>query len=77
MSVSFMPDLPDPPTYTAYDFTPSVHWPDVKYMVMYKELDGYLRVIACETREEFEEENLAVTFSDKHTLIESWSFVGK
>ena len=73
----FMPDLPDPPAYTASDFAPSVNWAEVKYVLVYKEEDGNTRVIACETREEFETENLATTFSDKHELIESWSFEGK
>ena len=73
----FMPDLPDPPAYTPSDFAPSVNWAEVKYVLVYKEADGNVRVIACDTREEFETENLATTFSDKQTLIESWSFEGK
>ena len=73
----FKPDLPDPPSYTASDFAPSVNWGGVKYVLVYKEADGDVRVISCKTKEEFEAENLATIFSDKHELIESWSFDGQ
>lgn len=72
----FIPDLPDPPTYTVDDFKPSIHWPDVKYVLVYKKSDGSTRVISYETQEEFEAGNLATTFSPDQALIESWSFEG-
>ncbi len=73
----FMPDLPDPPAYTVADFKPSIHWPDVKYVLVYKEEDGNTRVISFETQEEFEAGNLTTAFSPYRTLIESWSFDGQ
>ena len=74
MTTTFLPDLPDPPTYKFSDFSPSVNWTDVKYVLIYKEADGNVCVITCRTREEFEAENLSATFNPDYTLIESWNF---
>ena len=74
MTVSFVPDLPDPPIHHPVDYNVSVCWVDVKYVLIYREPDGNTRVITCETGEEFETENLAATFSPDCELIDSWRF---
>jgi len=74
MTVSFVPDLPDPPIHHPADYNVSVCWADVKYVLIYRGPDGNTRVITCETGEEFETENLAATFSSDYELIDSWRF---
>lgn len=74
MATTFLPDLPDPPAHRVSDFAPSIDWTNIKYGLVYKEPDGNVRVIMCQTREEFEAENLAATFIPGYTLIESWNF---
>lgn len=75
MTVSFVPDLPDPPIHQPTDYNVSVCWPDIKYLLMYKGGDDKrLSVVACKTEEEFQAESLNATFSQDHTLIDSWKF---
>ena len=74
MTVSFVPVLPDPPIHHPADYVPSFRWADVKYLLVYRGPDGRTRVIKCETEEEFQDENLAATFSSDYTLIDSWRF---
>jgi hypothetical protein len=73
----FMPDLPSPPAYNSSDFAPSINWTNVKHVVVYKEPAGNVHVVACETREEFEAENLTATFNPGYEIIETWNFKGK
>lgn len=75
MTVSFVPDLPDPPIHQPADYNASVCWSDVKYALVYKQDAGSLaRVVTFKTEEEFQAESLNATFSQDHTLIDSWKF---
>ncbi len=77
MTSAFVPVLPDPPIHHPSDYTATVCWADVKHVLVYREQDGYVRVITCETEEEFEAENLATTFSPDYELIDTWSLNNK
>ena len=75
MTVSFVPDLLDPPVHHPTDYNASVCWSDIKSVVVYKEeSSGPVRVVACKTDEEFQAERLTATFGQDHKLIDSWEF---
>jgi hypothetical protein len=74
MTVSFVPDLPDPPIHNPADYNVSVCWADIKSVLMYRAADNRVRVVACKTEEEFQAESLTATFHGDYTLIDSWTF---